>query len=229
MIKHQIITDGDIRYANIIAELGYTQQRCSFHIMKNLMDSLSQRHNSLRRRIKTLDEQIPKKEEKLKELEKECIEKIGRASKNDKKREKNIHDIKDLKRKISQLKAKRRKYKKILKEDNKFIKRISLIFKSKTHETTINRFNRVYDIRKEMSYEIKKFLENLKDHLEDALKHTFNKNLPSTNNLIEQFFKITFGCKMKILFRTERGASKRMKFNEIRWTKRNVIQTKSVA
>ena len=68
-----------------------------------------------------------------------------------KKREKNIHDRKDLKRKISQLKAKRRKYKKILKEDNKFIKRISLIFKSKTHETTINRFNRLYDIRKEMS------------------------------------------------------------------------------
>ena len=79
-----------------------------------------------------------------------------------------------------------------------------------------------------MSEEIKDFLENLKDHLDDALKHTINKNVPSTNNLIEQFFKITFARKIKKIFRTERGATKRMKMNEIRWTRRNVIKQKQI-
>lgn len=74
-----------------------------------------------------------------------------------------------------------------------------------------------------MSEEIKKFLENLKDYLDDALKHTLNKSVPSTNNLIEQFFKITFARKIKKIFRTKRGAMKRMKLNEIRCNKRNVI------
>ena len=34
---------------------------------------------------------------------------------------------------------------------------------------------------------------------------------------------------MKKLFRTERGANKRMQLNEIRWTKRNVIQRTKVS
>ena len=36
-----------------------------------------------------------------------------------------------------------------------------------------------------MSEEIKKYLGNLKDNLDNALHHTLNKNVPSTNNLIE--------------------------------------------
>ena len=79
-----------------------------------------------------------------------------------------------------------------------------------------------------MSDEIKDFLENLKNHLDDALNHTLNKNVPSTNNLIEQFFKITFARKIKKIFRTKRGAMKRMKMNEIRWTHRNVLKQKQV-
>ena len=113
-----------------------------------------------------------------------------------------------------------------MKEDKKYIKRISLIFKSKTYQTAWNRFNKLYAIRKEMSDEIKKYLENLKDHLDDALHHTLNKNVPSTNNLIEQYYKISFGHNLKKIFRTERGATKRIKANEMRYTKRNVIQRK---
>lgn len=221
-----IVTDGDVRYKRIITELGYTQQRCSFHLMKNLMDSLSQRHNSLKRKIKTLNKQIPEKEWELKELIKEYENTPGRSKKDDEKRQKNIKDKKKLKREISQLKEKRRKYKKILKDDKTYIKRISLIFKSKTYKTAWNRFNRLYAIRNQMSEEIKKYLENLKDHLDDALHHTLNKNVPSTNNLIEQYYKISFGHNLKKKFRTERGAIKRIKANEIRWTKRNVIQRK---
>lgn len=190
------------------------------------MDSLSQRHNSLRRKIKTLNKQIPEKEYELKELEKLYPNKRGRSKKDDKKRQKNINDKRELRKEISRLKAKRRKYRKILKEDKEYIKSISLIFKCKTYKAAWNKFNKLYAKRKEMSEEIRKYLENLKDNLNDALHHTLNKNVPSTNNLIEQYFKISFGHKQKKIFRTERGAMKRMKANEIRWTKRNVIQRK---
>ena len=90
----------------------------------------------------------------------------------------------------------------------------------------MNKFNELYGKRKDMSEEIKKYIENLKDTLDDALHHTLNENVPSTNNLIEQYYKITFGRKLKKIFRTDRGVYKRMKANEIRWTKRNVIQRK---
>ena len=55
----------------------------------------------------------------------------------------------------------------------------------------INRFERLYAKKKEMPEEIRKFLKNLKDHLDDELNHTLNKNIQSTNNLIELFYKIT--------------------------------------
>ena len=80
-----------------------------------------------------------------------------------------------------------------------------------------------------MSEEIRKFLETLEDHLENALNHMLNDNVPSTNNLIEQFFKITLARKIKKIYRTKRGAIKRMKLNQIRWTKRNAINKKVVS
>ena len=56
--------------------------------MKNLMDSYTQRHNGLRRKIKTLDEQIPKKEEELEELKKVNAGHRGRSKTEDKKKTK---------------------------------------------------------------------------------------------------------------------------------------------
>ena len=153
----------------------------------------------------------------------------GNCKKDDRKRKKNIADKKQLRKEISTLKAKRRKYRKILKDDKNYIKRISLIFKSKNHTTAVNRYNRLLEKKEEMSEEIRKFLETLEDHLENALNHMLNDNVPSTNNLIEQFFKITFARKIKKIYRTKRGAIKRMKLNQIRWTRRNAINKKVVS
>lgn len=52
------------------------------------MDSYTQRHNGLRRKIKTLDEQIPKKEEELEELKKVNAGHRGRSKTEDKKKTK---------------------------------------------------------------------------------------------------------------------------------------------
>ena len=61
-----------------------------------------------------------------------------------------------LKREISKLKAKRRKCKKILKEDLEFVKQIGKIFKHKSYKAAINKFKRLYAKKKEMSDEIRK-------------------------------------------------------------------------
>ena len=36
----------------------------------------------------------------------------------------------------------------------------------------------------------------------DAIHHTLNKNVPSTNNLIEQYYKISFRHNLKKIFRS---------------------------
>ena len=53
-----------------------------------------------------------------------------------------------LKREISKLKAKRRKNKKILKEELEFFKQIKKIFKHKNYQPAINRFERRYAKKK---------------------------------------------------------------------------------
>ena len=60
-----IVTDGYHAYSGIVEELGFNHQRCSFHSMKNLMDELVKKHNGLNRKIKTLNNQIPKLEKQI--------------------------------------------------------------------------------------------------------------------------------------------------------------------
>ena len=216
-----IITDGYRAYPEIIESLGAKQQRCSFHVMKNLMDDINPIHLSLKRKIKKAEEKIPELEEKLKALQEKYAGKIGRIQKTDKKRQKDKAKMKELKKEISKKKAEIRKSKKQIKYDKKIIKRISLIFKSKTYETAHNRFNRLYAIKKDLTEEIGNFLERLKGYLDSTLNHMINEDIPSTNNLLEGFYKITFPRKIKKIFVTYHGAMNRISLNNIRWMKRN--------
>ena len=104
-----IVTDGDVRYAHIIEELGYEQHRCTFHMMKNLMDSLSKRHSSLKRKIKRLKEQVKNNEEKVEELKAKYAGCRGRIKNDDKKRRSNYDLRRNLEREISLIKAQIRK------------------------------------------------------------------------------------------------------------------------
>lgn len=216
-----IITDGYRAYPEIIESLGAKQQRCSFHVMKNLMDDINPIHLSLKRKIKKAKEKIPELEKELKELQEKYKGKVGRIQKTDKKRQKDKARMKELKKEISKKKAEIRKSKKQIKDDKKIIKRISLIFKSKTYETAHNRFNRLYAIKNDLREEIGNFLERLKGYLDSTLNHTINNDIPSTNNLLEGFYKITFPRKIKKIFVTYHGAMNRIALNNIRWMKRN--------
>ena len=106
------------------------------------MDDINPIHLSLKRKIKKAEEKILELEKELKVLQEKYTGKIGRIPKSDKKRQKDNARMKKLKKEINMKKAEIRKAKKQIKDDKKIIKRISLIFKSKTYETAHNRFNR---------------------------------------------------------------------------------------
>ena len=222
-----IITDGYRAYASIIDDLGFNHQRCTFHAMKNLMDKLIKKHNVLNRKIKTLKNDIEELEKEIKEINKKYKGQKGRIRKDDKQRQKDNEKKKNLKKKLSEKKALIKKYTNKLKQDDCLVKKISLIFKSKTEKTARKRFNELYEKLKELPKEIQAFIKNLSKYLDKAIQHTINRKIPSTNNLIEGFYKTTLPGKIKRIFKTYRGLLIRIKLNDIRWIKRCVIKNKN--
>ena len=129
-------------------------------------------------------------------------------------------------KKLSDKKAERKKLTNKLKRDDKLVKKISLIFKSKTEKTARKRFQKLYDKLEDLPKEIKAFIKNLSKYLDKAIQHTINRKIPSTNNLIEGFYKITLPGKIKRIFKTYRGLLIRITLNNIRWINRCVIINK---
>ena len=222
-----IITDGYRAYASIIDDLGFNHQRCTFHAMKNLMDKLIKKHNRLNRKIKRLNNEINELEREIQEISEKYKGLKGRTRKNDTSRQKDNKKKKDLKKKLSSKKAERKELENKLKYDDKFVKKISLIFKSKTEMTARRRFMRLYEKLEELPKEIKGFIKNLSKYLDKAIQHTINRQIPSTNNLIEGFYKTTLPGKIKKIYKTYRGLLIRIRLNDIRWIKRCVIKNKN--
>ena len=162
---HTIVTDGDNRYKKILNELGLNQQRCIFHSMQNLMAKINPVHNRLKRRIKTINKKLNEKIEELDDLRKKYKGNVGRPKKEDKKRKKDIKKMKKLNSQISQLKTEKREHKNHIKENNKYVKKISRILKSKSFKKAIEKFNEIYEIKDELSKEIRSHLINLKKYL----------------------------------------------------------------
>ena len=73
--------------------------------------------------------------------------------------------MKKLNSQISQLKAEKREHKNHIKENNKYVKKISRILKSKSFKKAIEKFNEIYEIKDELSKEIRSHLINLKKYL----------------------------------------------------------------
>ena len=118
--------------------------------------------------------------------------------------------MKKLNSQISQLKTEKRKHKNHIKENNKYVKKISRILKSKSFEKAIEKFNEIYEIKDELSKEIRSHLINLKKYLPEALLHTKLKDVPRTNNLIESFYKATLPRKIKYIYMTYDGVMNRI-------------------
>lgn len=222
---HTVVTDGDKRYKKILKELGLNQQRCIFHSMHNLMSRVNPVHNRLKRKIKSLNKKITKKEKEKFDIEEKYRGIMGKPKKDDFERIKDIKRKKQLKSEISQLKAERRKHRNYIKTNEKYIKKISRMLKSSTYEKGIERFEELWNIKDELSDEIRIHLKNLKGYLHEALWHTLNKDVPRTNNLIESFYKATFPRRIKSVFMTYEGLKHRIDLADLRWTQR-VLSTR---
>ena len=222
-----IITDGYRVYASIIDDLGFNHQRCTFHAMKNLMGKVIKKHNGLNRRIKKLNNEITKLEKEIKEISEKYKGQKGRVRKDDKIRQNDTAKKKKLNKKLSEKKFELKKYTNKLKRDDKLVKKISLIFKSKSEKTARKRFQELYDKLDDLPKDIKAFIKNLSKYLDKAIQHTINREIPSTNNLIEGFYKTTLPGKIKRIFKTYRGLLIRITLNNIRWINRCVIIDKN--
>ena len=212
-----IITDGYRAYTSIIDDLGFNHQRCTFHAMKNLMDKLIKKHNGLNRRIKKLSTEIKELEKEISEISEKYKGQKGRTRKDDTQRQKDNQEKRKLNKKLASK----------LKQEDSLVKKISLIFKSKTEKTARKRFQELYDKLDDLPKEIKSFIKNLFKYLDKAIQHTINRKIPSTNNLIEGFYKTTLPRKIKKIFKTYRGLFIRITLNNIRWIKRCVIINKN--
>ena len=218
-----ITTDGNNSYPSIIDALGAIHHRCVFHVMKNLMDDIKKDIRTLDNRIKTIDSKKDENNTRIEELEELDKGRSGRPSKEDKEWNNHIQEKKKLKRENSKLTTERKNKRQELNYYKTFKNRVSLIFKSKKEKTAINRYNKLLN-DKRIPKKIKKFLERIKDIMPHLINHIENDNIPSTNNKVEGFYKITLpGCKKRI-YRTIKGVKRRMMLSQLRWTHRQVLK-----
>jgi chromosome condensin MukBEF ATPase and DNA-binding subunit MukB len=221
-----IITDGHQAYPSIIEALGAIHQKCVFHKMQTLMKKVIKTLNKSKRKITNYTEKIEKNKLKIIELKDKNSGKRGKISKNDNKRQKFSNRIKKLEKENRQYRTIIRQNKAKIKELQKYTDKISLMFKSKTKETAMKRFQKLKDKIKELPKEIALFIEKLSKDIDKTLNHIKNDDIPNTNNKLEGYYKITLPRYLKKIFRTDEGLNRKLRLNQIRWTERNVLKIK---
>ena len=218
-----IITDGHRSYPEIIDELGAKHQLCQFHIMNNLMQPLNNKIRSLEKTIERSQSQIDQKTARIIKLKSEYPYKQGKPPKDDTKANDNITERKKLKRERTRLRDKITRCNKKIRNLKMYKERIKVILRVKTLKTAINKLNKLLK-EKDLPEFIEKFLNNLLKKIDRAIQFVNDGNIPKTNNLIELFFKVTFPGKIKRIYRTYEGAMNRIRLNNTRWMKLNVIE-----
>ena len=219
-----IITDGRKSYKSIIEATGAIHHRCYFHLMHNLMTSLTKHTNKLNRKIKTLENKITEKTEKINKIKENKKIYIGRIPLKDKKTHKQNQKIQTLENQIKDHKKELRAIKKELKTIDQDKERIQNIFTSKTHKQAIRRYNTLYKRRTQLNTHIKHFLEKIKPELDIILNHTIDEDIPRTNNTVENYYRTTLPRSQKRIYKTLKGLKRTIKLMQIRWTHRNVLK-----
>jgi chromosome segregation ATPase len=177
-------------------------------------------------KIKRKEEKKEKLNNKISELKTQrgSVSK-GRIDKNDNNRIKIHNKIKSIEKKIKKLNKEIKECKKENKELNKDKKKFSRLFKSKTTETAEKRFNEFKNNENNLHEATKTFFNRLPKTFERVTNHIKNKFLPSTNNVIENYFGSTIPKLLKRKYRTLDGLKRRIKLSDIRWIKRNVLKS----
>ena len=67
----------------------------------------------------------------------------------------------------------------------------------------------------------------MKKDLDILINHIGNKDIPATNNIVENYYRTTLPQKHKRIYRTLKGLKKRIKEQQIRWIHRQVLKQKT--
>ena len=102
----------------------------------------------------------------------------------DTKKQNNINTIRKLESENKILRQEIRKHKTELKTIEQEKTRIQNIFKSKTQKQAQQRFNTIYNRRKQLPPIFQTFLKNMKKDLDILINHIENKDIPATNNIV---------------------------------------------
>lgn len=77
----------------------------------------------------------------------------------------------------------------------------------------MKRFYELNEKFNELHRIIQDFIRKLSKKLEITMNHTKNRKIPSTNNIAELLFRITFLEKIKIIIRTYKEAKRQIRLN----------------
>ena len=188
------------------------------------MTPLQKQKNKIERRVKTLNQKIEDKTEKIKEIQNNKKKYIGPIPQSDKKTRRQHNQIKKLEQDIKKHRKEIKEKTKELKEINYNQERIQKIWDSKTIKQAQRRYNTLYHQKNYLNPIIAKFLDNIKPDLDVILNHLMDTEIPATNNIIENYYRTTLPRSQKRIFRTLKGLKRRIREQQIRWTHRIVLK-----
>lgn len=188
------------------------------------MTPLIKHTNKLKRRNKTLEEQIYQKSMKITTIQQNKKKYTGCVPLKDKRTKNQIQQIKTLKKEISIHKKEIRQNNNELKKIQYDIERIKNIFTAKTHKQAKRRFNTMYNQRTQLNNHIQHFLEKIEPELEIILNHTIDEEIPATNNTVENYYRTTLPRSIKRIYKTLKGLKRVIRIARIRWIHRNVLK-----
>ncbi len=90
------------------------------------------------------------------------------------------------------------------------------MLKSKSKQTGYNRYKRLLAKEKQIPDNILKFIKDLEKDLDKLLLHTTDKDIPTTNNIIELLFLTTLNYHNKRKYRTTTGITNEIRLKTIR-------------
>ena len=99
---------------------------------------------------------------------------------------------------------------------------------SNTYERAEKRFNQLLNEVDKFPEEFQKFLTKMKPVFREFMGHLRDKNLESTNNVMENFFGVNFPKKLKHLFKTALGVKDYLTIKAHNWNKKIMKKTNKI-
>ena len=205
-------------------KMGIKHQMCIFHIIKNHHDKSFKKIGSVKKRINTINNQIAANNTTIELLENQIRNDNLTKKKKDKKRSK----INDLKQKNKNLRKERKNKNAELKELLRTDERIENIYDDDDKKGAQRRLNTLYNQKEHLDNNTEKFLNNLDKKFDKTTTFYDDPLIPKTNNAIERFFGITLPHNLKRRFRTKKGLTQWLQLQKIKWTRRIVLNDKSI-